>query len=258
MQIPRDNVVERAPLSEPIPREPEVPAYLRDTYHWAYLSPRGVQILDRPSIVSLILWGNYHRLRRATFAEFASGEAVLQPACVYGNFSIDLARHLGSEGRLDITDISSIQVEMSRRKFRDIPQIKVELADAATVAGASYDSVCCFFLLHEVPDDYKRRIVNRLLSLVGPLGKVVFVDYHRPRPWHPLKPVMATVFRLLEPFADTLWRHEIADFADRPGDFEWSKETYFGALYQKVVARRRGERTRPAATMPMSGPVPLG
>jgi hypothetical protein len=75
---------------------------------------------------------------------------------------------------------------------------------------------------------------------VPPGGKVVFVDYHRPHPAHPLKPVTGFVFRHLEPFAFGMWDQEIADLADNVGDFEWSKETLFGGLFQKVVARRRG------------------
>jgi hypothetical protein len=76
-------------------------------------------------------------------------------------------------------------------------------------------AVCCFFLLHEVPDDYKRAIVRTLLRSVIKTnednkpnaavgnesssssgkgkGKVVFVDYHMPANSHPLKFVMHTV-----------------------------------------------------------------
>ena len=71
-----------------------------------------------------------------------------------------------------------------------------------------------------------------------PGGKVLFVDYHRPVPWHPLRPVMAAVFRWLEPFADGLVSRPITDFAAHPQDFHWRKETRFGGLYQKMVAKR--------------------
>jgi hypothetical protein len=42
----------------------------------------------------------------------------------------------------------------------------------------------------------------------------------------------------LEPFAEGLWRHEIAEFASVPGEYRWRKETLFGGLYQKTVAYR--------------------
>jgi hypothetical protein len=50
---------------------------------------------------------------------------------------------------------------------------------------------------------------------------------------------MNFVFRTLEPYAPGLLEHEIADFARNGNGFAWRKETYFGGLYQKVVAERR-------------------
>lgn len=49
---------------------------------------------------------------------------------------------------------------------------------------------------------------------------------------------MHLVFRLLEPFALGLVEREIADFASDRDAFVWRKTTYFGGLYQKVVAER--------------------
>jgi hypothetical protein len=49
---------------------------------------------------------------------------------------------------------------------------------------------------------------------------------------------MSVVFRLLEPFALTLWEREIASYASQPDGYAWSKQTYFGGLYQKTIAIR--------------------
>lgn len=97
----------------------------------------------------------------------------------------------------------------------------------------------CFFLLHEVPEDYKHAIVNNMLDAVGPDGVVIFVDYHRPRATHALKPIMSLVFDRLEPYAKALWDHEIMDYAQHPEQWTWTKTTVFGGMYQKVVVRRR-------------------
>ena len=61
---------------------PTIPAYLQDTYYWAYLSPLGVALLDHPIVVWTIMWGNYPRLRQSAFAELEAGQKVLQPTCV--------------------------------------------------------------------------------------------------------------------------------------------------------------------------------
>jgi ubiquinone/menaquinone biosynthesis C-methylase UbiE len=218
---------------------PALPAYLQQTYYWAYLNPRNVRLLDRELVVSVILWGNHRRLRRAAFAELRPGERVLQTGHVYGDFCPALARHLGSRGRLEVVDVAPIQVASCRRKFRGLPQARARRADAACRGEQRFDAACCYFLLHELPDDYKRAVVDSLLASVVPGGKVVFVDYHKPHWLHPLKGITSLVFDTLEPYAKGLWRHEIADFSARAGHFQWSKQTYFGGLFQKVVARRR-------------------
>ncbi len=218
---------------------PAMPDYMRDVYTWAYLRPRIARLLDRQAVVAAILWGNDRRLEQAVLDELRAGQRVLQPACVYGDFSAKLAAFLGPRGRLDVSDVSSLQVENCRRKLRAFGNAAVTLRDAADPAPGEYDAVCSFLLLHEMPDDYKHRVVDALLGSVVPGGKAIFIDYHRPHPLHPLKLVMSLIFDLLEPFAKSLWSAEIADFAGARDDFAWSKETYFGGLYQKTVARRR-------------------
>lgn len=216
-----------------------IPAYLEAIYAWAYIRPGALRLLDRPLIVSAILWGNYRRLLRASLAELCPGQRVYQPACVYGDFSLQVAEALGPRGRLQVADIVPAQVANARRKLRGAGNASVQQHDASEPPGASYDVVCCFFLLHEMPSAYKRRTVDALLDAVAPGGKAVFVDYHRPHPAHPLKWAMSLVFDILEPFAKDLWDNEIPSYGSRPEAFTWSKETFFGGLYQKVVAQRR-------------------
>ncbi len=225
----------------PFPAESvAIPDYLRNVYHWAYLSSLGQIVFDHPLVVHAILWGNMHRLTRALVAEVRPGQIVLQPACVYGNFSLVLAEAISPRGRLVVTDVAPIQVTNARRKLGHLPQATVRLGDAARPTGGPYDMIACFFLLHEVPEDYKHRIVDALLGAVEPGGKVVFMDYHRPKPMHPLKPLIGLVFDTLEPFARELWHREISSYSLLANRFSWHKETFFGSLYQKVVANRLG------------------
>ena len=218
-----------------------VPDYLQSVYRWAYLTPWLASLLDRQPVVQAILWGNAQKLADGVLAEIAPGQRVFQPAAVYGDFSRQLAEHVGTEGRLEVRDIAPLQVALTRRKLADLPQAAVARGDAAAPReDRLYDAVACFFLLHEVPDEMKGRIAAAMLSLVKPGGKAVFVDYHRPHPLHPLKPLMRTVFDRLEPFATGLWNREIEDWAGPPAQaFTWRKRTRFGGLYQTVVAERR-------------------
>lgn len=219
----------------------ELPAYLREVYAWAYLTPALAKVLDRQPVVEAILWGNARRLAARVLSEMQPGWRVLQPAAVYGTFSRQLAAALGPNGSLTVTDIAPLQVKRTHAKLADLPQARVELCDAGEPGRGPYDAVTCFFLLHEVPEDMKTRIVQALLGGVGPGGKAVFVDYHRPHPAHPLRPVMQLVFAWLEPFARALWTRSIADYAGSLAtQFDWRKQTLFGSLYQIVVATRRG------------------
>lgn len=217
---------------------PGIPDYLRKTYRWAYLDPRSVKLLDHELVVKTILWRQHRRLENAAFAEIEPGQHVLQPACVYGNFSKALAEHIGPEGRLEVFDVAEVQVQNCRRKLADYKHASVRQEDVTHLRGESVDIVCCYFLLHELPDDYKKGAVAALLDCVRPGGKAVFVDYHKPHWAHPLKIVTSLVFDTLEPYAKGLWRKEIAAFANDDLRFAWRKETYFGGLYQKVVATR--------------------
>ncbi|WP_051013552.1 rhodoquinone biosynthesis methyltransferase RquA [Pararhodospirillum photometricum] len=216
-----------------------LPEYLRRVYTWAYLNPRHMRLLDRHLVVSVILWGNADRLMDQAYKEFSAGQEVLLPACVYGPFSRNLANVVGPKGYLEVRDIAPVQIAHTRPKLAGLSQARLVCANAADPVGRDFDGVCCFFLLHEVPDDWKKRVVDSLLAAVRPGGKAVFVDYHKPAAWHPLKPIMIGVFKTLEPYAMGLWDVEISDFAEERDAFTWTKETFFGGLYQKVVAVRR-------------------
>lgn len=226
---------------EPVASYPtsELPEYLRKTYTWAYVNPRNVNLLDHGIVVQTILWGNGNRLMDWAFKEFSAGQELMQPASVYGPFSRRLANVVGPDGYLEVRDIQNVQIEHTRPKVEGLKQVRLKVADASQPVGREFDGVCCFFLLHEVPDDWKERIVNSLLDCVRPGGKVVFVDYHNPSNLHPLKPIMLAVNKLLEPYTEGLYAREICDFAKDKDKFTWTKELMFGKLYQKVVAVRK-------------------
>lgn len=215
-----------------------IPAYLREVYGWAYLNPINAGLLDRDAVVSAILLGNNGRLRRAILSEIEPGQRVLHVAHVYGRLIPELAARIGCSGWLDVIDLVPLQVELCRRKLQAFPQAQVRIADASHPDDGMYDAITCFFLLHEIPDECKRSVVDALLARIVPGGRVVFVDYHEPARWHPLRGLMRGLMTRLEPFAESLWHHEITEFASVPGAYRWEKQILFGGLYQKTVAHR--------------------
>ena len=217
-----------------------IPDYLQKTYWWAYLHPNAVRIFERQWLVNLILWGNFARLRDAALNEL--GEKIdgdiLQVACVYGDFTEHLMERLSPQGSLSVIDVAPIQIENLQSKLKSLRQVAVLRQDSTNLhfEDASRDAVVLFFLLHEMPDEVRRKTIAEALRVTRPGGKLVFVDYHRPVALNPMRFVMVPILPTLEPFAMDMWRGEIADWlpaGTQPAKLE--KQTYFGGLYQKVV-----------------------
>ena len=219
-------------------RKRAIPDYVTTPYGWAYLNRKNARLLDHDAVVTAILLGNHRRLRRAALAEITPGQRVLQAAHVYGCLIPELARRIGPEGRLDVVDLVPLQAALCRRKLRGLAHTRVRIADAAEPGEGIYDVVSCFFLLHEIPDVQKRAVVDALLARVAPGGRAVFIDYHAPSALHPLRPIFRWLFDHLEPFAASLWHHEVREFSRFGGAFRWETTTFFGGVYQKTVAHR--------------------
>ena len=77
------------------------------------------------------------------------------------------------------------------------------------------------------------------MRVVRPGGRIVIVDYHPPRRWHPMRGLMRMVFSRLEPYAIDLWEHPVEAFLPAgPVPASIARTTYFGGLYQKVEFTR--------------------
>jgi ubiquinone/menaquinone biosynthesis C-methylase UbiE len=222
----------------------EVPDYLSTHYWWAYIHPKAVWLFERRWLVNLILWGNYGRLRDAALTELGVmlPGTTLQVACVYGDLTNRLsARVTAGAGSLDIVDILPIQLKNLCRKLPSRAPARLLRMDSASLKlpTASYDRALCFFLLHEQPADYRERTIGELFRVVKPGGKIVIVDYAKPRWWHPLRYLWRPLLSVLEPFALDLWQKEIVHslpaFAmKRPV----TRQYFFGGLYQQLVIMR--------------------
>lgn len=220
----------------------EMPAYLREVYDWAYVNPAWVRWLDHNLVVKTLLFGNDQRLMRQYLNRIRPGMRVWQVAHVYGDLVQQAAARTGPDGSFHLTDVTPVQIVHGRRKLDAQPWASVIRQDAAlhrAAPDAPYDLICNFMLLHEVPDDWKRRIVDNMLSQMPAQGEVLFVDYHRPSRWQPVRYILQLVNRYLEPFANALWEHEIAHFASQADRYEWHKKTLFGGVYQVVSVRHK-------------------
>jgi len=226
-----------------VPSAPQIPDYLQETYWWAYLHPKALKFFEREWMVNLILWGNMNKLTQAVISDMKvePNSRILQVACVYGDFSNKLARHLDQNGsRLEVMDVAPIQLENAREKLAANDNIGLHHQDSTsmTFPEASFDETVVFFLLHEQPEDARRKTIAEAIRVTRPGGKVIFVDYHGPKKSNPMRYVMKPILTWLEPFAMDMWREELPAFFPeeiRPAQVE--SEFYFGGLYQKVVVQ---------------------
>jgi ubiquinone/menaquinone biosynthesis C-methylase UbiE len=230
-------------IARPAARTPEVPRYLQQAYWWAYVHPNAVRVFEREWLVNLILFGNYGRLRDAALAEL--GETVsgrtLQVACVYGTLTPLLRQRLAPDAHLDVVDILPVQLKNLAAKMPADERVRLVQCDSSSLAcaDASYDQVLVFFLLHEQPEHVRRKTLTEALRAAKPGGKIVIMDYHRPAKWHLLRPLLAFVFRYLEPYAMALWLRELQEFMPPGTEFQSARQqTFFGGLYQKLVLIR--------------------
>ena len=220
-----------------------VPDYLRTHYWWAYIHPKAVKFFERQWLVNLILWGNYKRLRDAPLMELGKSlpGATLQVACVYGDLTNCLIRQaMTGGGSIDIVDVLPIQLENLRNKLPVGAPAKMLAMDSMDLKlpDASYDRALVFFLLHEQPREWRAQTLSEVLRVVKPGGKVIVVDYARPRWWHPLRYLFPVLLAKLEPFALDLWREEISSWMPRSCGANVHKRLFFGGLYQLVVSWR--------------------
>ena len=224
----------------------KLPAYLREIDGWLYDNPKRSKIADNKLLCNIASLGNHGKMIDALKKEIFPKAKVLQFGGTFGGQIDAVADIVGNEGQYDIVDVSRTQVQRMEEKYRNtypclnfihqnaiVPiEIKDQLKD-------KYDIVICHMLLHELPILTKIKVVNNALNSMKDSGKVVFIDYHNPDISNPLRYFVRMWNRLFQPFAEKLWDREINSFATKQDKIIWRKTTYFGRMYQKVIATKR-------------------
>ncbi|MDR0934635.1 MAG: rhodoquinone biosynthesis methyltransferase RquA [Burkholderiaceae bacterium] len=223
------------------PALPETPDYLRKTYWWAYEHPLAVRFWDRGFLINFILLGNYTRLVDAVLEAFPRPltGSLLQISNAYGQLVPRIQQQLDESARFDLIDVLPVQLEKTRRKLK-LPDERIRMfpCDATDLPcpDNSYDHVLMFFLPHELPEDKRRQALSEALRVLKPGGRLVLVEFHRPRTLHPLRWWQRLVFGLFEPYAMDMWRYPLTHYFPETARYQViSQTTYFGELYQRLV-----------------------
>ena len=219
----------------------KIPPYSGIVYGNIYSDVDKTNSLDNKFICNLRTFFQYDRLVNAALHGIKINQSVLQLGLVLGNQIDQTAQRIGAYGQYDILDVNGLQVSRNKEKYGHIyPAMNIFQQDASKIEiEEQYDTVLCFLLLQELPPVTKSKVINNALKAVKPGGSVVFIDYHAPLFWHPLRYLVRMYNRLKNPFAEKLWDRSIESYAIHRTNFTWRKSTYFGRMFQRLVATKK-------------------
>ncbi len=213
------------------------PAYLTDIYGWLYFNPGLYNFLDNSFLLNFLTLGYHYILSEEVRKEISPHAHILQIGATLGGQIEKTYAGLGMLGTYTLVDIIPEILKNCREKHLE-QKINFVHTNATKPLKGEYDTVICYMLLHELPPFTRTRIIDNILKILKPGGKAIFIDYHKPSSYHPLKYIIRAINRLYQPFAESLWKEAIRGMATHPETCRWSQQTYFGGVYQKVVATK--------------------
>jgi ubiquinone/menaquinone biosynthesis C-methylase UbiE len=214
-----------------------LPPYIKDLYSWLYLNPKLYNFLDNAFILNILTLGHHHILTEEVKKEISPHFHILQTGLTLGSQIEKTYLSLGMLGSYTIVDIIPELLENCREKHLD-QKINLIHADVSKTIKGEYDVIICYMLLHELPPFTRKDVLNNIIKALKPGGKAIFIDYHMPYSYNPLKYIIRAVNRLYQPFAESLWKNGIKDLTPNAELCSWSQQTYFGGIYQKVIATK--------------------
>ena len=223
----------------------KLPSYLDFIYGHIYNNPNVCKKEDSGFACNKRTLFQYETLVLALTKEIKMNSNILQLGISFGKQIKETAMTVGSLSQYDIVDICENEIKRASAKYSgEFPKIRFLHEDARSFkANMLYDTVICFMLLSQMPSPSKRKIINNALEHVGKGGEVIFIDWHTPLFYHPLRYLVRMYNRLKHPFVERLWDRDISSYAETSlrSQFSWRKTTYFGRMFQKCVATRKDD-----------------
>lgn len=217
---------------------PTLPAYIKDLYSWLYLNPKLSNFLDNSLLLNLLTFGYHNILGEEVKNEVSPHSRILQVGTTFGSQIEKTYSAVGMLGSYTIMDIIPQQLKQCQEKHLDA-RITFIQANAIKPIKEEYDIIICYLLIHELPPYTRAAILKNLVNSLKQNGKIIFIDYHLPSSYNPLKYFIRAFNRLYQPFAESLWKKSIRELTPNSELCTWTQQSYFGGIYQKVVATKK-------------------
>ena len=212
-----------------------------------YSNMRLIRLVDFQPIISAILLFQYDRLVSIITAGLRGmslrNGSVLITSCAFGNMIPRVVAACAAAGarRVLIADIVKNELEHARSKLPDPSTELVLLEEDATALRVPDGSVAAnvvFFLLHELPNPLKARVLSEAARVLAPGGRLYLAEFHRPDPWV-LRALSWTYFKVFEPYGLALWdRHDPLKQLQAMGGFTCERRTVFFGNFQIISATK--------------------
>lgn len=228
-----------------------VPKYLAKHYWWAYLWSMGVWFFNHQMVINAILFGQYSSLVDITLNCLKNQEngRVLQLTCAYGHLTASIIKEL-KKSDLFIADVATTQLSIVQDTLAENPDLE-NCAQHLTRLNAEYlaykdncfDTIIIYFLLHELPEQARRRTLEEAMRVLKPGGKLIVTEYAEISGRHYFHRNLLTrwVLGKLEPFLSNFWQQNLHNNLVKCAQIagkevrNYREQLFFNKFYRVVI-----------------------
>ena len=120
------------------------------------------------------------RQRTATLAQLQPGEQVLDVGCGTGTLAMEVARRVGSAGRVAGVDPSTQQIARARAKAarRHVPiDFQIGVIEHLAFPDQTFNVVLSTLMMHHLQSSLKRQGLAEIARVLKPGGRLVIADF---------------------------------------------------------------------------------
>jgi ubiquinone/menaquinone biosynthesis C-methylase UbiE len=122
------------------------------------------------------------RQRTATLAQLQPGEQVLDVGCGTGTLAIEVARRVGTTGRVAGVDPGTQQIARACAKAarHNVPvEFQIGVIEQLPFPDQTFDVVFSTLMMHHLPAPLKRQGLAEIARVLKPGGRLVMADFTR-------------------------------------------------------------------------------